>query len=805
MLNSKLNAVMKRNLHFFAAAVATISFLASCAEEIIDETTLDEDSDVTVTVPSDGMVTLTFKADYPNPVTEEAVAPQQAGTRTTIAEDGTVAWEIGDEITLYYMEGNTPANAPATALTAGPSADFQVTIPDGVTEVYAVYPAGKGELTTDGVFKVKTGEVQNGSFEQANYAAAWTEVSDEMNISFKNAVGLFKVKIPEGGIIKDGEVNHTIKSIAIAGKKAELAFLGDVAVTLENGALSFSDPENASAEAVIELDGEARNAGYVYIPSLPVTSADGFVFRFQNTEGKYLPAAVTKDDKVITLERGHLKPVNTACESVIFDWYFAADGQGDGKSAASPAGVAEFQKLLNDSQYLYGERRLDGARLNLAAGTYSLTEQLNIQGIEAGDITIVGAGLESSLVDGAALGTQMVVCASAKNVNLKNFAFQNGTSSANGGVMNNSGSSGKLICQGVGFKNNYSTKNSGAIYLGGTSGAEFKNCEFIGNKTNSNVAGAVATGGSSKGTVAFYDCIFEGNQAGENATKGSQGGAVYHAAEDLLIVDNCLFKDNAGYAAGGALYGNTAKSVMFISRSCFRNNTVTIGENKDGGAAIYGKVFGVYNSTFSYNHHASKHSSSIGGENFIVANSTLVESMKSTIGVIRNSATTEHITTVVNSIVLTTSGTADHCALGTWKTDEFKYLDCKYNAVTRIDSRIEGAYADATNYKTATKGTFGFDEVDLETKSFPWNGDITGLAGYSNCKLADVESLIKANVGTVGTSTLGVEFWNWLTTTKTADGLSLAEVDVRGIRRDTDLMWPGSYQGVLQQSTESAE
>lgn len=800
---------MKRNLHFFAAAVATISILASCAKEM-EETTPNEESEETTTVPSGEMVTITFKADYPNPVMEGTVAPQQAeaDTRTTIAEDGTVAWEVADEITLYYMEGETVASAPATALTAGVKADFQVTIPEGVAEVFAVYPAGKGELTPDGVFKVKTGGAQNGSFEQANYAAAWAEVSDEMNLSFKNVVGLFRVKLPEGGIIEDGDVNHTIKSISIAGKKSEPAFLGDVTVTVgDDGALAFSAPENAATEAVVELDEETRNAGYAYIPSLPVTSADGLVFRFMNTEGIYLPAAVTKDDKAITLDRGHLKPVNTACESVIFDWYFAENAEGDGKSADSPAGVADFQKLINDSQYLYGERRLDGARLNLAAGMYSLTEQLNIQGTEAGDITIVGAGVELSLVDGAALGTQMVVCASAKNVNLKNFAFQNGTSSANGGVMNNSGSSGKLICQGVGFKNNYSTKNSGAIYLGGTSGAEFRNCEFIGNKTNANVAGAVATGGSSKGTVAFYDCIFEGNQAGENstATKGSQGGAVYHAAEDLLIVDNCLFKDNAGYAAGGALYGNTAKSVMFISRSCFRNNTVTIGENKDGGAAIYGKVFGVYNSTFSYNHHASKHSSSIGGENFIVANSTLVESMKSTIGVIRNSATTEHITTVVNSIVLTTSGTADHCALGTWKTDEFKYLDCKYNAVTRIDSRIEGAYADATNYQTATKATFGFDEVDLETKSFPWNGDITGLAGYSNCKLADVESLIKANVGVVGTSTLGVEFWNWLTTTKTADGLSLAEVDVRGIRRDPDLMWPGSYQDILQQSTESEE
>ena len=90
---------------------------------------------------------------------------------------------------------------------------------------------------------------------------------------------------------------------------------------------------------------------------------------------------------------------------------------------------------------------------------YSLTEQLNIQGTEAGNITIVGAGLESSLVDGAALDAQMVVCTSAKNLNLSKFTFQNASASANGAVMNNSGSAGKLICKEVGFKNNYSKKN----------------------------------------------------------------------------------------------------------------------------------------------------------------------------------------------------------------------------------------------------------------------------------------------------------------------------------------------------------
>lgn len=790
---------MKRNLHFFAAAVATISLLASCAKEM-EETTPNEESEETTTVPSGEMVTITFKADYPNPVMEGTVAPQQAqaDTRTTIAEDGTVAWEVADEITLYYMEGETVASAPATALTAGVKADFQVTIPEGVAEVFAVYPAGKGELTPDGVFKVKTGGAQNGSFEQANYAAAWAEVSDEMNLSFKNVVGLFRVRLPEGGIIEDGDVNHTIKSISIAGKKSEPAFLGDVTVTVgDDGALAFSAPENAATEAVVELDEETRNAGYAYIPSLPVTSADGLVFRFMNTEGIYLPAAVTKDDKAIILDRGHLKPVNTACESVIFDWYFAADGQGDGKSASSPAGVAEFQKLLNDSQYLYGERRLDGARLNLAAGTYSLTEQLNIKGVEAGDITIVGAGLEESMIDGAEYGNQMVACASNKNLNLSKLTFQNATSNINGAVMNNGGSAGKLVCNEVGFKNNYSNKNSGAIYIGGTSGAEFRNCVFEGNKTKTNVAGAVATGGSSKGTVAFYGCRFEGNLAGESATSGAQGGAIYHATADMLMIDNCVFDSNTGYTLGGAIYGNVADGKIFISRSLFVGNEISKGDYRDLGAAIYSKgPVGVYNCTFNFNHAASKSCSVFSATKYIVANSTFVESMKVSHGVICNRAVEEHHSTIINNIVITTSSDAKHCALSISATASNNNVDCGYNLVTRIQEEFTAASSDATTYTPVVKADFGFeDSVDKTNKCYAWSGDIANFEGFSRCNLSNVEAMIKAN------TIIGNEFWSWLKSIKVGAN-DATQVDVRGVLRDPNAMWPGSYQDVLAGPSE---
>jgi len=754
---------MKRNLLFFAAAVATISILASCAKEM-EETTPNKESEETTTVPSGEMVTITFKADYPNPVMEGTVAPQQAeaDTRTTIAEDGTVAWEIADEITLYYMEGETVASAPATALTAGVKADFQVTIPEGVEEVFAVYPAGKGELTPDGVFKVKTGGAQNGSFEQANYAAAWAVVSDEMNLSFKNVVGLFRVRLPEGGIIEDGDVNHTIKSISIAGKKSEPAFLGDVTVTVgDDGALAFSAPENAATETVVELDEETRNAGYAYIPSLPVTSADGLVFRFMNTEGIYLPAAVTKDDKAITLDRGHLKPVNTACESVIFDWYFAQDGQGDGKSASSPAGVAEFQKLLNDSQYTYGQWRLDGATLNLADGNYALTETLNIKGEETGTITIKGQSQAGTVIDGGK-SLQLINWTSAMNLTIKDLTLTKGKATVKGVCLAGETATGLLTMENCTSSYNTTTAN-GNIYL--KTKAKFVNCTFDNNS-------AVTGGGI---------CI---------------GGS----ADADVEIDRCTFTYNsASYQDGGSAILTTSPSAkLYINRSVFAHNSLTPTYYGAMGVAISstsgGKV-GVFNCTFNDNTATAMNAYSFSAKKYILVNSTFVEAStgRVTTGVVGNLATEDATSTVVNNIILHNSSNADHTALG-----GNNHLDSGYNILKLIHSNLSVASNEPTNYSSAdlTKTAIGFN--NLENGTYTWTGDISAFTGFSRCNLEYIEGKIKYN------TQLGEDFWNWLKSIKVGS-YDATQVDMRGVLRDSDAMWPGSYQDILQQSTESTE
>ena len=77
-------------------------------------------------------------------------------------------------------------------------------------------------------------------------------------------------------------------------------------------------------------------------------------------------------------------------------------------------------------------------------------------------------------------------------------------------------------------------------------------------------------------------------------------------------------------------------------------------------------------------------------------------------------------------------------------------------------------------------------------------GDITAFEGFSRCRLSDVETMIKAN------TVIGNEFWSWLKSIKVGAN-DATQVDVRGVLRDPNAMWPGSYQDVLAGPSEPTE
>ena len=94
----------------------------------------------------------------PNTVVFTANLP----TRTTIdANDQVVSWAAGDEVKFVWNGGSTTASAAS----AGPSTTFTVEVGEGITELYAVYPASAGGSYNDGKVTVHySGAREDGSY-----------------------------------------------------------------------------------------------------------------------------------------------------------------------------------------------------------------------------------------------------------------------------------------------------------------------------------------------------------------------------------------------------------------------------------------------------------------------------------------------------------------------------------------------------------------------------------------------------------------------------------------------------------------
>ena len=258
--------------------------------------------------------------------------------------------------------------------------------------------------------------------------------------------------------------------------------------------------------------------------------------------------------------------------------------------------------------------------------------------------------------------------------------------------------------------------------------------------------------------------------------------------------------DKTGYIAGDEAIINTvagADSKLFVSRTYFKDNHLT---NPDGGwvrdqsACIYApeaKV-GVYNCTFNSNgnKNAGKVCASIRATNYIVANSTFWLELSSDYGMIMNGATKDHQATLVNSILYNsiTTNAAATVVGALAKKETYNYLDCGYNL---MHAPAFPDYLSVIAGNETSDLAFGVnpgDYLDDSNKCSAWDG--TGMKeGFVKCNIFQLETLIKAN------TSLGADFWNWLATTKTAEGYKLSEVDVRGVQRsDLNALWPGSYQ-----------
>ena len=318
---------------------------------------------------------------------------------------------------------------------------------------------------------------------------------------------------------------------------------------------------------------------------------------------------------------------------------------------------------------------------------------------------------------------------------------------------------------------------------------------------------------------------------GDSKTIFDGGGAsriVDVSNASLLTFENITFQ-NGKSTAGAAVHMDNGVEVRF-NQCRFLNNVVTT--NGGGGAItvlnastlfLNACYFGQGNKgpTTTPNAHvvyANGETVRLGINNTTFDSGTLNAYTQGSV------ITTKGYTVIVNSTIVTTVGKWGAFALGCHKNNKDTdgaliinsiirnitsggypaiyshdnyYLRSMYNILSDVEDNDGKSLKDVTddaNY-FPTSCVYGitktYPALTLSEPAYVWDGslDTSSLTGtYTKATLSQIEQEIEK------TSNVGTPFLAWLKTIKTANGKTALEVDIRGVGRDTEAMWPGAYQ-----------
>ncbi len=244
--------------------------------------------------------------------------------------------------------------------------------------------------------------------------------------------------------------------------------------------------------------------------------------------------------------------------------------------------VSEFRSALTQAQNNGSEDVI-----TLASGTYSVSAVLTYTSPENTALEIVGEDRETCILDGNGTTQILSVFTSQPeaDVRIRNLTFRNGSTSEDGGALNVGTESADVNLENCRIADSETTGDEsvggGAVCTSQTGTVTVESCTFFRNMSYANVGGLyVAT---ASGTGRIIGCHFEENAVNNTGT-------------------NTYFGDG-----GGAMFSSEETSQCIIRNNAFTGNTVSGGDNPDGGGLMTyqlgaGSTLTVDNNLFRGNH-----------------------------------------------------------------------------------------------------------------------------------------------------------------------------------------------------------
>ena len=227
---------MKKITYLLIAALSVVS-VASCVKELTPEPAFvgGADHEFTISLPP--------------------------ATRTAL-QDGKTVWAKGDSIWVYNGVASESIVVPEEAW-GQKEFKFIVKVADltdTTKKIYVVYPYAAAAGVADGKVKVKVPAVQDGTFANANIAAA---VAEDYNIALKNVTGVLKVTVPA--------TDTPVYQLSISAANGN-ALTGTCSVDFSGDAPALT-PDKAGSNVSVPVD---AFAGDFYVAVVPGTYDAGF-------------------------------------------------------------------------------------------------------------------------------------------------------------------------------------------------------------------------------------------------------------------------------------------------------------------------------------------------------------------------------------------------------------------------------------------------------------------------------------------------------------------------------------------------
>lgn len=745
-------------------------------------------------------------------------------TRTTLDEDGKVTWTSGDKIAFYWQvdkavhendadypyvsDGLQSSGMKAKFTIANASKTFVDAFINNIKttngrNLYAVYPSTivssyyKDEDHTG--LDVYIPKEQDGSFENASISMAKWSTATPTDLSFYNLCALLRIEAGAG-----------VQKILV---KSNTAIAGQMYITFkvkENGVETNVDWPiiyKTGNEVSNEISVKANGAGTYYVAVRP-TDIENLYVEFRGVDDVLLGGS--NAGEILKAERAKIYALPTL-KAQTDKLFVKVEGTGDGSSWDNAMNLAALEAYMETETAV-------SKKVYLAAGTYKHSSdffQMPV-GFElyggypatAKGYDLTGRNIKenATIIDGEWDGT-------SKEHNKRLFVIQNGS----------------WIFDGLNFQNvQYTGEDHGStiLLIDNTEAVLIRNCTFTncknGNTSNSYYGGVLQVDAGK--TLTLESCTFENNT-------GFLGGVAY--VKGTLNATNCEFKNNVGVKSGGVIYA-AGEAELKMDRCAFTTNKATGSGSGNGGGVAYLKGNAklylnrcslVKNQDKMNAHHIFASGNSVVGINnsvvrgpydltttsgsllkltghCLVANTTMY--CRTSAGAIAFETTEDSYLT--NNIIINNS--ADKLSFtaksGTKSPNIYNTIYSISSGTFNFDKSLSGA--DCGNGETGsfpTQINFWSANGDMGTKyqfedgrsfyAFAWNGT-TDLGNVYYTTIQDVKNLLK-----------NTDFLTWLESDALkVNGVEALAVDIRGEARDTEKMWPGSYQTVVVENQNGA-